>query len=101
MKRKIAISLALKRTPKAVEQLNEYLTVFSNDAEAWQQLVDIYVADFDLAGAAFALEELILLNPYHHIYHTLYAEVLYSQGEYTMARKYFARALECNSSSLR
>ena len=28
-----------------------------------------------LAGAAFALEELILLNPYHHIYHTLYAEV--------------------------
>lgn len=28
MKRKIAISLALKRTPKAVEQLNEYLTVY-------------------------------------------------------------------------
>lgn len=26
-------------------------------------------------GASFAVEELILLNPYHHVYHTLYAEV--------------------------
>ena len=103
-KRKIAVLIAMRRTPEAVKELVEYLKKFMNDQEAWLELADLYISDQEYAKAAFCLEEVILLNPHNTLYHEKYAEILYTQGtqeSLEMARAYFAQALKLNPRNMR
>lgn len=59
---------------------------------------------FSYEKAAFCLEELLLSNPHHHLYHQRYAEVCYTQKtveSLEVARKHFALAAKLNPDNMR
>jgi len=103
-KRKIAILKARGDNVKAIAELNRYLKDFMSDAESWMELCELYIAEQELAKAAFCCEELILQNPNNHIYFQRYAEVKFTQGGFEnmeMAKTYYAKAVTLNSSNMR
>lgn len=81
--------------------MNSYLKVYSCDAEAYAELADLYLSVCETKKAAYCLEELILSNPHHFIYHLKYAEVLYTIGDYQTSRKYYAQCLLLNKECVR
>ena len=58
--------------------------------EAWNELCDLYLREFDFAKAAFCMEELIVLNPNNHLYHLKYADVSVSKVHAEFIVKYFS-----------
>jgi len=97
MKRRICIWKSHKETrTRAIEELNEYLTIFMGDVQAWQELADLYIDEQEYNYAAFCWEEILVADPLNHHYHTRYAEILYTLEDYHAARKYFAHSLELN-----
>ncbi|KAJ1658298.1 Inositol phosphatase SIW14 [Dispira simplex] len=100
-KRMVAIAKAQGRVTDAIAQMVQYVDVHSNDQDAWLELCDLYIAKSMLPQAAFAMEELLLLQPLNHIYHQKYAELHYSMQNYDIALKYFCRTLELCSDYLR
>jgi len=113
VKRQVAILRARggpARTADAAKKLCEYLGTFCSDHEAWLMLHDLYLATQQYKRAAFAIEELILINPMSYIYHIRAGEVTYTMGvasnggshdQLLTARKYFAHALELKPDCLR
>ncbi|EDO39540.1 predicted protein [Nematostella vectensis] len=104
LKRKIAILKAENKMVEAIKELNEYLTKFMNDQEAWMELVELYITHQDLKKAKFCMEELILTNPHNHLYHQRYAEILYTIGDLESmekSRKYFAQSLKLDNNNMR
>jgi tetratricopeptide (TPR) repeat protein len=75
MKRKVAIAKAENNIEEAIKQLNQYLTVYMADVEAYAELADLYLSLQDYKKAAFCVEELILNNPHNYLYHLKYADV--------------------------
>jgi predicted Zn-dependent protease len=68
------------KIPDAITELANYLKIFMNDLEAWQELCDLYLKVQDYAKAAHAMEELIISHPHHHLYQQRYAEIVYTIG---------------------
>jgi len=110
IKRQIAICRARGRLDLAVKKLNEYLSTFCSDTEAWCMLHELYLMAQHYKKAAFCIEELVLINPMNYIYHVRAGEIVYSQGiserggshdQLLTARKYFAHALELKPGCLR
>lgn len=104
LKRKIAVYVGRNDTQLAITNLNKYLELYASDTEAWQQLAELYLQAQNYQGACFCLEELILTNPHNHVFYCTYAEILYTRGgseRLTQARRYFAKALELNPTSVR
>jgi len=96
-KRQACICRAQGQFEEAIDILNNYLKTFSSDESAWQELAQIYIALEKYELAQFCFEELILLAPFNFLYHTSYAEVLYTVGtkfSVSLARQYFAQSLE-------
>jgi len=96
-KRKIASLRSEGNVSAAIKCLNKYLETFSADHYAWEQLLDLYMSQERFELAKFCIEELILLFPENHVYHTLYAETLHTLGgksNLELARMYYAQALE-------
>uniref|UniRef100_A0A915EHE2 ER membrane protein complex subunit 2 n=1 Tax=Ditylenchus dipsaci TaxID=166011 RepID=A0A915EHE2_9BILA len=62
-KRKIAILIAKGDRQNAIRELNEYLTTFINDTEAWLQLGELFLQESDFSRAVFCFEELLLSSP--------------------------------------
>ncbi|CAG9826082.1 unnamed protein product [Diabrotica balteata] len=103
-KRKIAILKSLGRNSEAIKELTEYLKVFMADIEAWQELSELYLTEFDYNKAAFCVEELILHNPHNHLLHQRYADIKYTQGgleNIEIARTYYYQALKLNPNNMR
>jgi len=103
-KRLIAIYKAEGRNVEAIKGLTEYLKTFMADAEAWQELSELYLAENDFSKAAFCVEELILHNPHNHLLHQRYADIKYTQGgldNMEIARSYYCQALKLNPKNLR
>lgn len=94
MKRQIAILREAGHLDAAVRQLNTLLAVFPGDTETWLELADIYVAVQKPGLAAYCYEEALLALPTNKHLWTRCAEAYYSAGEFVIARKYFAKALE-------
>lgn len=46
-----------------MRSLNQYLSDFPQDVEAWMELADIYMETLNFHKAVFCYEEVILLNP--------------------------------------
>eukprot|EP00731_Ephydatia_muelleri_P011047 Em0005g1633a len=104
MKRKVAIHKAKGETTEAIKELNSLLEIYMCDLEAWLELADLYIQQNDYKKAAFCMEELILLNPNHHLYHQRYAEICYTQGTQgtlELASKHYAMALKLNPDNMR
>merc|ERR1711988_1589300 len=71
------------------------------DQDVWHELAEFYIAECNLGKASFCFEELVLNNP-RSIYNVVtYAELLYSQGDYDLSRKYYCLALELDSTNIR
>eukprot|EP00920_Eleutheroschizon_duboscqi_P002562 GHVT01006073.1.p1 GENE.GHVT01006073.1~~GHVT01006073.1.p1 ORF type:complete len:331 (-),score=51.51 GHVT01006073.1:515-1507(-) len=92
-KRLITVFISQRRYHEAIEALNAHLEEFAVDAEAWQVLGAIYLAEHRPLYASYCFEELLLHNP-RSLYHVItYAEVQASLGHRLLAHKYFALAL--------
>ena len=103
-KRKIAVLKAMGNGSDCIKELCEYVEKFMSDTEAWCELCDLYIAEQDYSKAAFCMEELILNNPHHHLYHLRYAEIKYTQGGHDnmeIAKTYYAQALKLNPNNIR
>jgi len=95
-KRRIAIFKGQNNIDAAVKELTKYLEYWSSDADAWQELAQIYISLTKFELAKFCMEELILLVPENYLYHLQYAELLYTIGgkpDVEAARKYFSQSL--------
>jgi len=105
MKRQIAIRKAIGDITSTIKLLNEYLKIFMGDADAWQELADLYLDQQMYKNAAFCYEELILASPANHHLHYKYAEILYTMGGYEnlrTARKYYSHSLQmCEINNMR
>lgn len=77
-KRKIAILKARGKIPDAIKELCSYLKKFMSDQEAWHELCNLYLSEYDYAKAAFCMEELLLHNPHSHLIHQRLAEIRYT-----------------------
>lgn len=93
-KRKVCIFKTEGRTKEAIQELNGYLQLFATDIDAWQELTQLYIQTQRLPLAKFCVEELILLKPENYLYHIQYAELCYSLQDYSLAKQYYAQALE-------
>lgn len=45
------------------------------DYEGWMELGELYLDQLEYDKAAFCFEELIVINPYNHLFHLKYADV--------------------------
>ena len=49
------------------------------DQEAWMELCDLYISQQKWNKTSFCNEELMLHNPFNHLYMQRYAEIKYTQ----------------------
>lgn len=99
-KRQIALEKSRGNTMGAIEQLNEYLTVFQTDMEAWQELAELAIEAQLYKQAAYCLEELIMTQPTSLALHIKYADVQYTLGgpaALRLARAHYAKAVELSA----
>lgn len=89
LRRKVALYKSTNGYSKAIKELNEYLKIYVNDMEAFQELLDLYLDINEYKKAIFCAEELILSNPQNYLYHLQIAEIYYTIGEIKMARYYY------------
>mmetsp|Transcript_9924 Transcript_9924/g.11491 ORF Transcript_9924/g.11491 Transcript_9924/m.11491 type:complete len:302 (-) Transcript_9924:660-1565(-) len=102
IKRKIVCEKARGNTAAAIEALNEYLTNFMADVDAWAELGDLYIENEMYKQAAYCFEELVLAAPHNYLHHLKYAEILYTMpgspperaDNLRTARKYYAAAVQ-------
>ena len=97
MKRRVAVARGRGDLAGAAKQLKEYLGTFQADAEAWEELLEVYLQLGMHRQAAFCAEELILANPQNPGHHLRLAELFYTLGgaeNLRTALAYFAGALE-------
>jgi len=85
----------------AVKSLRQHLTLHANDVDSWKALVNLYLelSQYDLAK--FCLEEILLHDPADFRIHLLYADTLYTLGQYKTAKKYYSQCLVLSPSNLR
>jgi ER membrane protein complex subunit 2 len=65
----------------AVEELHKAVSVFYGDFQLWLEMAEIYLSLCDYPAAAFCFEELILLQPNNHAFHTRLADTYYTLGK--------------------
>ncbi len=97
MKRRVAVARGRGDLAGAAKLLKEYLGTFQADAEAWEELWEVYLSLGMHRQAAFCAEELVLSNPQNPGHHLKLAELLYTLGgadNLRTALAYFAGALE-------
>lgn len=95
MKRKVAALRSQGKVAEAISELNTVLETFQGDEGAWNELLDLHEGIGNMEAAAFCAEELILIAPGSHVYHTRCAELYCSlkQPKLVEARKHLAQAL--------
>ncbi|KXN72717.1 protein prenylyltransferase [Conidiobolus coronatus NRRL 28638] len=101
LKRQIAIYKSQGNIPDAIKALTLYLDVNHQDISGWLELSNLYLSKCMYSQAAFCVEELILLDPNHPIYHLKYAEILYTLDKFNLSLKEYCRVLELQPHSVR
>jgi len=86
---------------QAMKSLRDHLNTFQSDIDAWKTLADLYLQTMQYSHAKFCIEEILAQQPADWRIHLLYAETLYTLGEYENAKKYFCECLNQNSENLR
>jgi len=99
--RMICCALAMNKPTQAIKQLGTHLTLHQNDTDSWKTMAKLYMqlSQYDLAK--FCLEEVMLHTTSDWRAHLLYADVLYTLGEYANAKKYYSQCLVLSPQNLR
>lgn len=95
-KRQVAVLKSQMKRPEAIALLNYYLSQYSDDHDAWAELCALCLDIGRFAHAVFAANELVLLDPANHAYHTLAGDVYMTCGGRTnlvRAREHYAASL--------
>ncbi|XP_065199203.1 ER membrane protein complex subunit 2-like [Sycon ciliatum] len=103
-KRRLAIMKAQGQTFELATGLTKYVQDFRADHDAWLELADVYIGNQEYGKAAFCVEEVIMANPHHHLYHLRYAEIRQTMGgveNLEIARKYYSQAVNLHATSVR
>lgn len=101
-KRLVALESKRGNSSLAIEKLIAYITEFNqSDPEAWSELAGLYVSRNEYANAKFALEEVVLCEPYSYLSHLRLAEALHTLKDYEGALKYACHASLVNPKSVR
>ena len=91
------ISLDTDNLKKTVEMWNEYLKVYMDDIDAWNELSDIYIQTNNYVRAIFCLEEVILHHPNNIKYYIKIADLFCSftnnVDAATNAIKYYSQSI--------
>jgi tetratricopeptide (TPR) repeat protein len=93
LRRLIAIRKASNDIAGAITRLNEYLKIYMTDSDAYGELADLYLSVCEYKKAAFCVEELIIIDPNNPLYFSKYADIMYTLGDYLIARKYYAQSI--------
>ncbi|GMH84473.1 hypothetical protein TrST_g2133 [Triparma strigata] len=115
--RKRLYAIKKSQNDNPVEALLSYLDENNADVQAWYELSDLYLGLADWQGAAFALEECVLLDPLSAHLHTLLGECYYTLSNSTseavlaknftveplilLARRHFSEALNLKRGDIR
>jgi len=99
LKRRAAMIRSSGDYVAAAGELNKILKIAMCDTETWLELADVYLRVNNLPYAAYCFEEVLLAMPWNYRVWTRAAETWYSAGEYLLARKYFAYAVELSRGS--
>lgn len=100
LKRQVAIQKTLGNTQAAIEALRSYVSIFSGDHEAWEELSDLYLSLGQYKQALFCLEELLMFMPTNSEYLVRTADILFILGGPSglkLARSYYAKAVEVSN----
>ncbi|RKP12674.1 hypothetical protein BJ684DRAFT_20803 [Piptocephalis cylindrospora] len=97
LKRKVALLKTKGDIKGAIGKLVEYVDCYTNDLEAWMELSALYQSQCMYKQAAYCQEELILLQPIHHLHQITYAEIMYTLNQMEVAAKSYCRALELST----
>lgn len=101
IKRMVAIHKQRGNMVDAIKLLNSHLTVHQNDTEAYAELAEMYLTVHDYKKALFCVEELILSNPHHYLYHQLAAEICVTMGDVKNATMFYKASIKCHPTCLR
>lgn len=94
----------VNKETEAMEALNKYLEQNLSDSAAWYEMAQFRLNMADYKGAAFALEEVILVCPLESSLHCELGEVYCTIGgvdNLLLARRHMAQALELDASNRR
>lgn len=95
-KRQVAILKAQLKWNEAIALLNYYLSLYSQDTQAWAELCAICLRLGRMSHAIFAATELVMNDPRNHAYHTLLADVYFTSGGHhniNMARRHYTASV--------
>jgi len=98
LKRKYCLA---ERTKDRMESLNLYLEQNASDAAGWYEMSKLRKDMGDFAGAAYALEEVVLVCPVDAPAHVALAEAYSTNGDLLLARRHMAQALELDPNNKR
>lgn len=103
LKRKASLLRTAGRQKEAITALHEIIKLYSGDLQVWGELAEMHIEAGDLEAGAFALEEMVLLNPLCVAYHTRLGECYFSLGspeQLVNARKHFSVSLNHQAANL-
>lgn len=100
-KRMIACLKAQGRFEDAIKAIIDQLEIFSTDTELWHELSMLYMSRVSFSRAASTFDEVLVADPKSFYNLVVYAEILASNSEWTLATKYYCKALEYRSSEPR
>lgn len=95
-KREVAMLRAQGKLKEALLRLNAFVDTFQIDNNAWHELAELNILMGRHREASFCYEELITSAPATPVFHTKYAELLYTMGgseNVELARHHFAQSL--------
>ena len=95
-KREVAMLRAQGKLKEALLRLNAFVDTFQIDNNAWHELAELNILMGRHREASFCYEELITSAPATPVFHTKYAELLYTMGgseNIELARHHFAQSL--------
>ena len=100
-KRLIACLKAQGRTKDCINSLIDQLEIFSADGELWHELSMQYMTQVAFSRACASFDEVVLMDPRSFYNLLVYAELLASNSDWTLARKYYCKALEYRPTEVR
>lgn len=79
-KRQVAVLKAQLKWSESIALTNYYLSIYSQDTQAWAELCALCLRAGRLSHALFAASELVMNDPRNHAYHTLLADIYFTTG---------------------
>lgn len=79
-----------------IELLNEYLKVYMDDPEIWEELADVYIMTLNYNKALFCLEEVLIYTPNNYLIYCKIGDMLnsFNNTDFSLqGLKYYSKSL--------